>query len=67
MSRYIEIRDCSTCPHQDHKGAFAPVSCEPVCRKANRSLPHTVERSGNSIVARPSHVIPDWCPLPSHQ
>lgn len=69
----IVVRTCDACPHVDHKGAFGNPAYVPLCRKTmrkDRVLPYTVvvsnglpERSGWPLVAVPSGVIPDWCPL----
>lgn len=66
MARYIEVNSCAGCPHRDHRGAFGAVAYVPVCRKANKTLPHTEHASERQrIVAyRDDREIPDWCPLP---
>jgi len=64
MSRIIRIATCGECHFVDHKGAFGQVAYAPVCRKANRELPHQVEcdqRGRAYAVRKPG--IPNWCPL----
>lgn len=66
MTRIIRIESCEDCTNRDHKGAFAEVYCVPVCHavRPSRELPHTVERGfGTRLVAAPTYVIPEWCPL----
>lgn len=63
MTRIIRIESCKACPSYGHKGAFAPVSYVPVCRSANKELPHTVSRAHGHTVASVAGGIPEWCPL----
>lgn len=61
----LPIKDCSDCPHTDHKGAFALVSYVPVCRATQRELPHTVDSNEKGrAFASYTGEIPDWCPMP---
>lgn len=64
----IPIPSCQECPHRDHKGGFGTVAYVPVCRKANKELPHTVEVGPNKVThrmfAKLAEGIPEWCPLP---
>lgn len=66
MARAIVITDCTQCPHKDHQGEFALVACIPVCRRANKELPHSVHPAyhGKGYAASYTGVIPEWCPLP---
>lgn len=63
MTRIIRIESCNACPSREHKGGFAPVSYVPVCRAANKELPHTVNRAHGHTFASVGGGIPDWCPL----
>lgn len=63
MTRIIRIESCNACPSLGHKGAFAPVSYVPVCRGANKELPHTVRKFHDYTYGNVTDVIPDWCPL----
>lgn len=63
MTRIIRIESCKTCPNLGHKGGFAPVSYVPVCKGANKELPHTVSRAHGHTFASATDVIPEWCPL----
>jgi len=35
MSRMIEIKNCSRCPHRDHSGAYTQGGAWPVCHGPN--------------------------------
>lgn len=65
--KVIPVESCASCPHRDHKGGFGVVAYVPVCRMANRELPHDVQTMktplGHRMVAGGTSVIPDWCPL----
>lgn len=67
QAKKIVIKDCSECPHKDHKGGFGEVSYIPICIHIRiidrRELPYTVGLAHNVVVASPTYVIPEWCPL----
>lgn len=66
MSRVIRIETCSKCPNRDHFGAFAKVGLVPMCSAVEpvRELPHKIVQGfGTRLVAVPTYIIPDWCPL----
>ena len=63
MSKVIVIDSCLTCPHRDHKGAFARVAYIPVCGLKSRRLPYKQAEAYGMIVANPTGKIPTWCPL----
>lgn len=62
--KMIPVNSCTKCPNLDHKGAFGFVAYVPVCRFANRTLPHwsKMNESGRAY-AELIDQIPDWCPL----
>ena len=63
-ARKIVLKNCTHCPHRDHKGAFGNPACVPVCRLAQQELPYTVTPGSNGrLHASPTYVIPEWCPL----
>ena len=64
-NRKIVITSCEVCPYRGHKGAFGSIGYIPKCSKANKELPYTtgLSQSGKSVVATPTNVIPEWCPL----
>ena len=65
MDRALRITSCMDCPCRDHKGAFAAVPYVPICRLADRELPwEKGYQYGGRMQARPTMIIPDWCPLP---
>lgn len=67
----IPISNCNDCPHKEHRGGFGNPAYRPYCgntAKRSKNLPYTegIRKSGfgqNVIVAEPTGVIPDWCPL----
>lgn len=65
MRKKIVITSCSQCPHTDHNGGFGKIAYLPVCTKKNRRhLPYEENASRGRVVATPTGVIPEWCPLP---
>ena len=65
----IPISGCRECPHSDHKGAFGAIAYVPICRMAERELPHTVgfdTRMGRGLASL-SEGFPNWCPLPDRE
>ena len=68
MTRSFIVKDCSACPHQDHRGGFGSPAYVPVCGASDGrpSLGFTAypNRNGTGTVAVYDGVIPDWCPLP---
>lgn len=67
MNRKIAIKTCIECPHKGHKGGFATISYVPKCGYTGKELPHGIGKSGGIVVASPTGVIPDWCPLEEDQ
>jgi hypothetical protein len=64
MPRKIIIRECTSCSYIRHRGSFGSIMYKPFCEKINRDLPFTVSvQQGNNVVATPTGIIPDWCPL----
>ena len=63
-ARKIVLKNCTHCPHRDHKGAFGNPACVPVCRLAKQTLPYNITYGDNGRThASPTYAIPEWCPL----
>lgn len=61
--RYIEIKTCADCPHLKRGGGFAQIAHKPRCSAMGHELPYNVQRSGNSVIAVLTDIIPPTCPL----
>ena len=64
MPKKIVIEKCTACPYIEHRGGFGNIMYKPFCREVSCDLPFTVSvQQGNNVIATPTGVIPDWCPL----
>lgn len=65
MTRFIEIKTCSECPHKNASSGFSyepTQSCTKVRDKGVfKSIPKVWETVNN--IPKYSLPIPDWCPL----
>lgn len=67
-SRKIVLSDCGECKSCDHQGGFGYTAYVPICRLANKELPHDIERTSSGRRQASRHEgIPDWCPLPVNE
>lgn len=67
MTRVIKIETCRECPNVGHTGGFGSPAYKPRCGLlpvGRNILPYHPGISGERIVAKPTYVIPDNCPLP---
>lgn len=63
--RYRPITSCSYCPNRMTKSAEADIGYVPYCLQTVKELPYAVGSGLNGrIIALPTNVLPDWCPLP---
>ena len=61
MKEVREIKDCPSCPHRDHTGAFTAGGAKPVCGHNK-----TIDAKGYDCfkrVIKCSPETPSWCPL----
>lgn len=62
--KYIEVQDCSHCPHFETLGGFGQIAYIPYCKKMQKRLPYTEHADRGRIFARVKPGIPKQCPLP---
>ena len=63
--KLVLIENCLQCPYKNMIDVFGKLRYVPVCKKVGERLPYVeVIEDISTVKAKPTGVIPKWCPLP---